>query len=520
MKRLDTILPEWTRTMWASERAKEIWQPRIDHINAAWSRIERWSVIDGARGSCLTFAEPKDLAELVRWASEHGVLALPMTQVGSLEQYSATPQPVTAGQGWQYRIVLCRPEFRDAWYQAWHDDTTNDETIGELLGFPECCRRFFREIWVEQKFLDTTWPMAVNTAHRRTDDVHELEVQGPDVCNILLRWLGVRAVAHLPCAFNCTATLETAKMLDQVGRDRHFGEAVDWTREMLSWPVEWSALHGIAEIKTPILKISSRTDMTAEKYVVQKLGSSYPAEGSHGLAFPYRTDQEQVQLTKTPAFARAFDPVQIESFSAQIREHAQRDAVTVQAISPTGEILNETTAGSWLDNGFSSLEAMDDAHDVLLDATPFAELKPGDEVLDLGCGNGRLLERLGELVPKLELYGIEVKHEVCRRARNGRGFTIYQGSMFDARTWGDLDPDLIFFMPGRLLENGGADFNPSQLRELLRRSERVVFYAYGDWLEKDGLLELLHRAELVEGWEKVGTVARAPNARAILARRR
>ena len=30
--------------------------------------------------------------------------------------------------------------------------------------------------------------------------------------------------------------------------------------EILSWPVEWSVLHGIAEIKTPIFRVISRSD--------------------------------------------------------------------------------------------------------------------------------------------------------------------------------------------------------------------------------------------------------------------
>ena len=32
-------------------------------------------------------------------------------------------------------------------------------------------------------------------------------------------------------------------------------EVVSWLMEMLSWNVQWSALHGIAEIKTPVFPI-------------------------------------------------------------------------------------------------------------------------------------------------------------------------------------------------------------------------------------------------------------------------
>jgi hypothetical protein len=29
---------------------------------------------------------------------------------------------------------------------------------------------------------------------------------------------------------------------------------MDSLRDVFSWPVEWSALHGIAELKTPVIK--------------------------------------------------------------------------------------------------------------------------------------------------------------------------------------------------------------------------------------------------------------------------
>ena len=522
MKRLGVVLPEWTRTMWSSEEAKAAWQPRIDAINGAWTLIERWSVVEGTRGSCLTFAEPEDLPEVTQWAAKNGLVVLPMAQVGSLGCYSATPQAVTAGERWQYRIALTRPEFVDAWLEAWNTgrDASNDEEIGKLLGFPECCRAFFRRIWVDEKFLDTTWPMAVNSGYSLGDDLDRLlevggvrEVKIPELpieANILLRWLGVRLVTHLPCAFNCKETIERAKVFEQVGRDHGFGDAMGWTREMLAWPLEWSALHGIAEIKTPVLKISSRTDMTAQKYVVQKWGSGYPDEGAIGLRFPYKTKPDQVQLTKTPAFARAF---------------ANMD--------PRGDVVDdEPIADLWTDNGFGSFEAMNDAHTVLLEAAQLEQLEAGAQVLDLGCGNGRLLERVGEVVPGLELYGIELDPARCRRAgerirRNGgtehagpagRRLEIYHGSMFDPEVWGDLQPELVFLMPGRLLESKYAGEWAETLRGLLRLCERVVFYAYGDWLEKGGILELVAKAGL-DGWEKVGTVVHAPNAEAILANR-
>ena len=58
--------------------------------------------------------------------------------------------------------------------------------------------------------------------------------------------------------------------------------------ELLSWPVEWSGLHGIAEVKSPVLEVCTRTDATAAKYVVCWMGDRIPEEGASGLKFPYK----------------------------------------------------------------------------------------------------------------------------------------------------------------------------------------------------------------------------------------
>ena len=100
--------------------------------------------------------------------------------------------------------------------------------------------------------------------------------------------MGARAVPHLPCRFDCAATVEFADRLLAVGRESGFDEEMDWLLEVLSWPVEWSALHGIAEIKTPVLKVVTRTDATPGATWCAGPAEAYPAEGARGLSFPLR----------------------------------------------------------------------------------------------------------------------------------------------------------------------------------------------------------------------------------------
>ena len=102
---------------------------------------------------------------------------------------------------------------------------------------------------------------------RITDDRH-ITAGGPDETNIFWRGLGLRMVAHLPCKLDCPASMELASTFSAVGMRHGYAEEIHWLREILSWPVQWSGLHGIAEIKTPVLKLSTWTDATASKYSV------------------------------------------------------------------------------------------------------------------------------------------------------------------------------------------------------------------------------------------------------------
>lgn len=287
VRRIPSLLPDFTRFSWVNGGARLHWGPRIEAIRRAWSDIEWMSVAGGVRQCALVAISQKAFsAAKTRW------LAHRLSAVG-------LPGGAGVGQsGRVYAFVGQRSSIRRA-EEAWSARDT--DTLGELFGYPQCCCKFFREAWVEQHWHDTTWPMAVDQMlpYRNIVDVEPID---PPVANILLRWLGVRAVPHLPCRFYCQETARFGQQLLSVGEQAGYGQEMQWLTEILSWPVEWSALHGIAEIKMPILKIVTRTDATASKCTVRWRGEIYPPEGASGLHFPYRA---VAQLTATSGKGRA-----------------------------------------------------------------------------------------------------------------------------------------------------------------------------------------------------------------------
>ena len=448
LNRLSFVLPDFTRIAWTSDRARAAWEPRIQRISHAWSRIEWLSVAKGIRRGCLArMSDAQFHATAPQWAA-HDVSALGLAREGAPRStYSASATKLAAGRPSVLCVGLARYEDLAALQQAVtaHDD----ERLGELLGYPACCRRFFRRVWIDGAHVDTTWHMAVNSGGAARSDTR-IDVTGPALANILWRWMGVRAVPHLPCRFDCAPTAALAERLREVGIAAGFVEEMDWVREILSWPVEWSALHGIAEVSTPILKVSTRTDATSIAYSVRRSGSSYPPEGATGLRFPYRPSGVQKAAAQPIAF-RAPD-----------------------------------RSWQYTENGFASLPAMDQAHAPLVRLAA-ETLVGGGAVLDLGCGNAMLLKKICERVgPGAVPCGIDLRQAHIDRARTvlpHYASNFQTGDMFGGMFAGNDRAALrrryrlVMLGVNRLLE--APEERARQLLEEIRQwTEYLLIYSY------------------------------------------
>jgi hypothetical protein len=459
MEKLCFALPDFTRIMWVNNRARAVWEPRLSRIRQAWLEIEWLAVAEGVRRCCITFASPEDfLVKGPQWASL-GLNNLPV-EIEGVNQYTYRNRttPFDPGQPFVFRLVLGKPSDVAAFKSAYA--ASDERAIAEFLGYPPCCYEFYRRVWVDEGGVDTTWPMAVGTVAPVNGD-RLLRVAGPPEANILWRWVGIRAVSHLPCRFDCPHTVALGRKLLDVGERNGFAEEMAWLREILRWPVEWSALHGIAEIKTPLLKVSTNTDATARKYVVQRPGDSFPAEAPSGLNFPFQAP-ERLHLTGSRGFK--------------------------QGLNNPLPIVEAPPQGYASDNGFVSRRAMDEAHEPIVELATSILSGRGGDVLDLGCGNGVLLSKIHQANAAAIPFGMDPVPERVANARRlwprfAENFVL--GSMFDDETvWqGGRNFALVLLMPGRFLET--TPERGSRLKQLLKdRCEHLLVYAYGDWLTR------------------------------------
>lgn len=411
MHRLNFSLPEFTRIVWASDKAKKLWQPRIDAINRMWPKIERATVVSRMRQGGIANVTPEGLLEIQEYCFENDLTYSILSQVASVETYSSASQPIRAGKPWNYRVYygVGARYFLEYW------KASDDEAIGDYLGYPQCCSEFFHLHWTKGNWRDLTSLMFQSQG--RAD--------GPYQCNILLRHLGVRPVFHLPCSFTCDNTVRLANNIlayQTMGYDREMA----WLIEILSWPIKWSSLHGVAIVTTPIVKVIYSTDPVAEKVEIVRDGI-YPEGGVSGHEFP--TPQKMALVMKD----------------------------------------------TWTDNGFTSYFAMKRAHRLVMQVLYKVPPELG-RVIDLGCGNGALLDLIRENLG-LSPFGVEV--DAIRVENSGRDY-VKVGNLYEPETYLLFTYSFALISVNRLLEVDASSAN-HLLQTLKQHVKYLIVYSYEGW---------------------------------------
>jgi hypothetical protein len=292
--RLTFMLKSFVRIAWASKLAEDTWSSRFSRVRDAVLGTEWMSVVRKARPCALFQLRSQDIEMYSTiWAAQ------------GLESKTLTDAIPRIGAWWldatlsrrtvSHAVVVGSGRENAAFERAW--EVGDRESIGELLGYPACCRRFFGHVCVTQRCIDTVWAMSGPEPRFNggTDGltVSGRIVDGPVASNIMLQSLGIRAIPHCPCSFGCSRTAQLATDMADVATAIGYQEEYRWLSSILSWPAEWSALHGIAEIRTPVVKICTPTDSTAGKYIVRWTGSAPPREGARGIGFPYASPNRE-----------------------------------------------------------------------------------------------------------------------------------------------------------------------------------------------------------------------------------
>lgn len=272
---------------------QEKYQQLFSKITEAFLQIEYLSVVEGTRDAHLMFIRPNELEGQKQRFKKYGLdIVLLNKEVDDTSGGYGNHSGDWEGNGnYTWRAIITRPENVNRWKDIWtirtHDVYLGEYLIGRALGYPDCCSKFFTQIWIKNANIDTTWQQALCTIHKveqddketwrfpQTNITHiELPETTPIWSNNLLRWAGMKLVTHLPCSFDCKETKRIALENLGIAAKYGFGNEYKMLCDIMDWDVTWTAQYGIATIDTPVFTIYTATDITTEKYVVHKKGTN------------------------------------------------------------------------------------------------------------------------------------------------------------------------------------------------------------------------------------------------------
>jgi len=443
VERLPFSMPRFRRVSWVTDNARAIWQPRFERVAFALREL-RWRSTRELETAAVLWLDAPEMLRLSERVAKAGLSLCPIDHSGE-----------------RFRVVVGSPAKVKAWMNA-RRKGRHEQALVE--GMPACCSTR-RDTLIEHDLHDPTWFFAAR------EQASEVQRPGNPLTSIMLRRLELALPSHEPCDLECAKTLQRSERLRDIGRHEGFEEELARLEEILSWPIEWSALHGIAEVRTPLFRMAHDTDATASKLVVRLDGEGFPAEGVRGLSHAYLSEGGRV----------------LES-----RGYRSGLLHVIDEVEPS-------PAWWHTDNGFSSSFEMGSAHRPIVNLVLKILGEGGGNVLDIGCGNGALLEKIVDGAPGVVPYGVELDPEriahwkqVHAKSQGG----CWCGDIRELDDVWDKTYEVAIVMPGRLLE-AEPEASARLLDRLARQCQTIVAYAYPDWLATHGSLQrLAHKAGL------------------------
>lgn len=214
------VLEPETRIVWASASARAQWAPRIALADAGYRHAERQSVAEGWRGAGQAWLSIHDYLAFLPWAHANGLTVHVVRWTGSHQGFWHGGYP----PGNDMAVVVYGKVIK--------------QPYDEQFGYPECCRAFFAREFPLDVDPVPAW------AQQGTKEVRPL-------ANPLLRYIGPRATAHIPCRPTCEETVKWGNAFLSLMSP----EAAAAARDLLSLPVRWDRYRGVAIIDTPYFKV-------------------------------------------------------------------------------------------------------------------------------------------------------------------------------------------------------------------------------------------------------------------------
>jgi hypothetical protein len=273
--KLGFSLHSFQRVTWVSEELKTEWELRLAALPEAIHDIFTSTAVMELLPVHVENIRIAEIYDYKKKMYSKGLFAEHVPSMPSCIQYAFGIQPSSS-----YLPVITGHRKPVVDFIAHLDDLVALELITQL---PTGTIKWWNE-FSRHDVADKQWAyLSEENGEFKQSEIYETEMLNP--C-----WsrLGIMSLPFNPSTLNCPESIVLVANIRSIAQDLLPAEIYNNWHEILSWPTEWTALHGIAEIKTPLFKMIYNTDASGSKYTLQFKSSSYPKNGLNGLLFPYK----------------------------------------------------------------------------------------------------------------------------------------------------------------------------------------------------------------------------------------
>jgi len=245
------------------------------------SEAEWRSVLDTDTDRCVAIVNlnHSNMEEWVSRAGEHNLQYRTIRYNEPYDGFAHSHRPTSRDNPRRlcYGVVARSSDLLDAAEEACTELERHEkhEQLGELLGFPSCCRQFFQDVWLDAGIDDPMYEVACNTSSAErintSDGTDTIKLHDPSPwVNVLWRYFQLSFITHIPCSFDCEASKHVAYNRGELMLDVD-EDAAKALKSWLDQPHSWSGHNAIAHVKSePAIAQTQTSPYLQNKRIIWK----------------------------------------------------------------------------------------------------------------------------------------------------------------------------------------------------------------------------------------------------------
>ncbi len=220
------------------KQGHENWMIRLNKMGALFNEAEYQMVKQGYRPAAIIHIDQNNLEEIWEKINKDGLVFTPILKSGYYEGFAHKHKLVVPGEPFFWYGSLTKT-YEDGQKFKQAEREGDHKTIGSLLGYPDCCFRYFIKNF--PKNYDPIW---INVTKQ------DLVTKRYPECNQMLRYFGARITSHFSCSPTCDATRTIGQNWLKAMReiDKNLAEEL---YDLLTSEIIWNSYHGVVQVETP-----------------------------------------------------------------------------------------------------------------------------------------------------------------------------------------------------------------------------------------------------------------------------